>query len=140
MNAGNEKCVMILDGGLPAGVVANTAAVMGVTMGMKLPDVVGEDVSDGAGRRHAGIVQFPIPILKGSPEILAALREKLYKPEYAGLTVVDFSELAQGCRTYGEFTQKMAACPPEDLRYMGLALCGDKKAVSSLTGNLPLLR
>ena len=136
----NKKCVMILDEQLPAGLAANTAAVLGVTLGARLPDVVGGDVRDGAGRIHAGIIQFPIPILKGSPETLAALREKLYEPEYAELTAVDFSTLAQGCRTYREFTGKIAACPAEDLRYIGLALCGDKKKVNRLTGNLPLLR
>lgn len=136
----NEKCVMILDGQLPAGLAANTAAVLGVTLGARLPDVVGGDVRDGAGRTHAGIIQFPIPILKGSPETLAALREKLYEPEYAELTAVDFSTLAQSCRTYREFIGKIAACPVEDLRYIGLALCGDKKKVNRLTGNLPLLR
>lgn len=140
MNIENEKCVIVLDEQLPAGAAANTAAILGVTLGTKMPDVVGEDVFDGAGRAHAGIIQFPIPILKGSSDMLSALREKLYGPEFSGLTVVDFSSLAQGCKIYGEFVGKMEQCPVEKLRYIGLALCGDKKKINRLTGNLPLLR
>ena len=140
MNPANEKCVVILDESLPLGVIANTAAILGVTMGMKMPGVVGCDVCDGAGRPHAGIIQFPIPILKGNPEILRELRAKLFEPPFSDLAVVDFTDLAQGCRTYGDFIGKMSACPPEDLQYMGIAVCGEKKKVAKLTGNLPLLR
>lgn len=140
MNIENEKCVIVLDEQLPAGAAANTAAVLGVTLGMKIPDIVGADVFDGAGRAHAGIIQFPIPILKGSPDALSALYEKLREPDFSGLIVVDFSDLAQKRKTYGEFVGKMANCPSEKLRYIGLALCGDKKKINRLTGNLPLLR
>lgn len=34
----------------------------------------------------------------------------------------------------------MARTAGEDLRYLGLAICGDKRKVSRLTGSLPLLR
>lgn len=27
----NEKCVMVVDGSLPLGIIANTAAIMGIT-------------------------------------------------------------------------------------------------------------
>ena len=140
MSVENEKCVVILAGQLPVGAAANTAAILGITMGMRLPDVVGSDVCDAAGGAHAGIIRFPVPVLKASPEKLAALRETLYMPEYAEVTAVDFSDLAQGCRTYEEFIEKMSLCPPQDLQYVGLALCGDKRKINRLTGNLPLLR
>lgn len=140
MNIGNEKCVVVLDEQLPAGVAANTAAILGITMGMKRPGVVGGDVRDGAGRVHAGIIQFPVPVLKSSAEGLRDLREKLFTAEYKGITAVDFSELAQGCRTYEEYTGKMAECGLDGLRYLGIILCGEKRLVNRLTGSLPLLR
>ena len=102
----NEKCVMILDESLPLGLIANTAAIMGITLGKQLPEVVGTDVADRSGNLHLGIIEFPVPILRGSPEIIKAVREKLYQPEFQELTVVDFSDLAQGCRTYEEFICK----------------------------------
>ena len=56
------------------------------------------------------------------------------------MTAVDFSDLAQGCGTYSEFTRKAAATPEEELSYFGIGICGAKKLVGRLTGNLPLLR
>ena len=140
MDSQEKKCVIVLDEDLPLGLAANTAAILGLTLGRELPEVVGADVTDGDGRRHLGIIEFPIPVLKAPPEAVGALREALYAPEYRGLTVVDFSDLAQGCKTYGEYMAKMAQTEGGTLTYFGLALCGDKKRVNRLTGSLPLLR
>lgn len=135
-----EKCVMILDENLPLGLIANTAAIMGITLGRQLPEVVGADVLDRSGNAHLGIIVFPVPILKGTPETIKELREKLYQPEFQELTVVDFSDLAQGCRTYEEFICKMEQSPEDALQYFGVAVCGPKKKVNQLTGSMPLLR
>ncbi len=140
MNVENEKCVIVVDENLPIGIIANTAAILGITMGMKMPDVVGNDVSDLEGNPHMGIIQFPVPILKGNTEVLKSIRTKLFEPQFAELTVVDFSDLAQGCKTYDEFIGKMANTSENELNYIGIAICGNKKQVNKLTGNLPLLR
>ncbi len=135
-----EKCVMVIDGSLPVGVAANTAAIMGITLGKKLPGVVGADVADGDGHEHLGIIEFPVPILRGTASGIKQLRETLYQPDFQDLTVVDFSDLAQGCKTYDEFTKKMGSVPESTLQYFGVAVCGPKKKVNRLTGSLPLLR
>ncbi len=140
MNIENEKCVIIVDESLPAGMIANTAAILGITMGMKMPDVVGCDVTDADGNRHRGIIQFPVPILKGNAQTLRQLRGKLFSEEYADLIAADFTDLAQGCRVYHEFIEKMAVCPEKDLSYIGIAICGAKKKINRLTGNMPLLK
>ena len=140
MGRKNEKCVMILDETLPVGLIANTAAIMGVTLGKKLPEVVGTDVADRGGNVHLGIIEFPVPVLKASCDIIKAVRERLYQPEYQELTVVDFSDLAQGCRNYDEFICKMGQASEEKLEYLGVAICGPKKKVNQLTGSMPLLR
>ena len=87
-----------------------------------------------------GIIEFPVPILKGSPETIKKIREKLYQPEFQDLSVVDFSDLAQSCKTYDEFIEKISQVPESSLQYFGLAICGSKKKVNKLTGNMPLLR
>lgn len=140
MEASNKKCVMVIDGRLPPGLIANTAAILGITLGRQLPETVGADVYDATGRAHLGIIEFPVPVLRGTAETIRTVRERLYEPEFAGLTAADFSELAQGCRTYQEFTGKMAAVPEADLTYLGVALCGPRKLVDRLTGSMPLLR
>ena len=79
----NEKCVMVIDESLPLGLIANTAAIMGITLGMKMPEVVGADVTDQSGNEHLGIIEFPVPILRGSPEIIRQIQEKLcINPSY----------------------------------------------------------
>lgn len=104
---------MAVDGQLPHGLAANTAAILGITLGRRRPQIVGTDVCDGEGRAHLGIIEFPVLILCAVPEQLKTLREQLYRPEFSDVTAVDFSDLAQGCKTYGEFTGKMAAAPQQ---------------------------
>lgn len=140
MDQKNEKCVMILDENLPLGLIANTAAIMGITLGKKLPEVVGTDVADRSGNIHLGIIEFPVPVLKTSCDTIKAVRERLYRPEFQELIVVDFSDLAQGCRTYDEFIRKIGQASEETLEYLGVAICGPKKKVNQLTGSMPLLR
>lgn len=140
MDYQSEKCVLVIDASLPLGLIANTAAILGITLGKQVPEAVGDDVRDGAGRRHLGIIAFPVPILRGDAERIRALRETLYEPQYAGLTVVDFSDFAQGCKTYEAFVSGLRAVPEGDLRYLGIAVCGEKKLVNRLTGSMPLLR
>lgn len=140
MNFETEKCVIVADGSLPPGLIANTAAILGITLGKNLPEAVGPDVTDGSGVLHPGIIAFPVPVLRGDRESLRALREKLRTPPFSGLFAADFSDLAQGCKTYGEFQERIAAAPEDSLRYLGIAVCGEKKLVNRLTGSLPLLR
>ena len=135
-----DKCVLMIEGAMPRGLAANTAAILGITWGRLRPDLVGEDVTDGAGALHPGIIRTPVPVLSGGPETFQALRRQLAEPEFADVAAVDFTDLAQSCRTYGEYIEKMAAAAPEDLRYLGLALRGPRRQVDRLTGSLPLLR
>lgn len=133
----NEKCVMIIDEALPHGEAANTAAVLGITLGGRIPNVIGADVGDGAGYSHAGVIRIPVPILKASRDEIGRLRLRLYK-EFADLTAIDFTDLAQSCRTYDEFIDKMSYT--STLGYIGLVVYGDKQKINKLTGNLPLLK
>lgn len=139
-NRQEEKCVMVMDESLPLGIVANTAAILGITLGKELPQMVGRDVTDKNGASHPGIITIPVPILKAPAGALDELRHRLYQPGFSDIRTVDFSDLAQSCRTYGEYEDKIAAASEEELHYLGLALCGPKKKVNTLTGSMPLLR
>lgn len=140
MDLQNEKCVMVIDEALPLGMIANTAAIMGITLGKKLPETVGEDVYDKTGKEHLGIIAIPVPVLKGNAGIIKSIRQKLYEPDFSDLTVVDFSDVAQGCNVYDQFIEEMRQVNEADLNYFGIAICGAKKKVNKLTGNMPLLR
>ena len=140
MDADSTKCVMIIDERLPVGVIANTAAILGISFGKIFPEAVGRDVTDKSGNAHLGIIEFPVPILKGNPELIKEIRQRLYTKEFEDVAAVDFSETAQGCRTYDEFVRKIAETEEENLLYLGIGLFGGKKKINKLTGNLPLLK
>ena len=102
---------MVIDEALPLGMIANTAAIMGITLGKKLPETVGEDVYDKTGKEHLGIIAIPVPVLKGNAGIIKSIRQKLYEPDFSDLTVVDFSDVAQGCNVYDQFIEEMRQVP-----------------------------
>ena len=86
-----------------------------------MPEAVGPDVIDQTEKSHLGIIKFPVPVLKSSAEKLKYIREQLYQDAFHDLLVVDFSDLAQSCKTYDDFTQKMTQVPESALKYFGLA-------------------
>ena len=135
-----RKCVMVVDENLPLGIIANTTAILGNTLGSHYPSAVGKDVMDKTGNSHLGIIEIPIPILKGNKEFLHDLREKLYQEEYQDMIVADFSDVAQSCKTYDEYIDKISKISSKDITYFGIAIYGNKKQVNKLTGSIGLLR
>lgn len=140
MDMQNNKCVMVMDEELPLGIIANTAGIMGITLGKHMPETVGPDVTDKSGREHLGIIALPVPILRAGKERIRAIREQLFEPNFAGVLAVDFSDVAQSCNIYSEYIDKAAHTAENDFQYLGIGICGPKKLVNKLTGNLPLLR
>lgn len=140
MQKADKKCVMLIDEALPLGIIANTAAILGTTLGKRLPDIVGTDVVDKDRNAHLGIVEIPVPILKGNAQLIKEIRERLYESEFQELLVVDFSNVAQGCTDYDDYTIKLSKTTQSELQYFGIALCGSKKLINKLTGSIPLLR
>lgn len=140
MKEQDTKCVIVINEDLPLGVIANTSAILGITLGKNIPEFVGEDTFDASGKDHLGIIKIPVPILKGNKEILRKLRQELYTEAYSEIIAVDFSDVAQGCNIYSEYIQKAAITSEEEHNYLGIAICGNKKKVNKLTGSMPLLR
>ena len=140
MNEPEQKCVMVIDANLPLGLIANTAAMLGISIGQLHPEIVGEVVTDGSGKEHLGISMVPISMLKGDEALLKDLRARLFEQEFVGLTAVDFSDVAQKINVYSDYAKKSAETPEREHNYFGIALFGDKKKINRLTGMLPLLR
>ena len=134
------KCVMMIDPTLPAGLMANTAAVLAVSIGNRIPTIIGEDVRDADGTVHPGITRLGIPVLKGDREQIAGLRSRILGMEVPDLYCVDFCDVAQRSRDYSHYTDRMGKTPASRLSYLGIAICGPEKTVNALTGNAPLLR
>lgn len=140
MELQDRKCVMILNEELPAGVLANAAGILGITLGKQVPDTIGPDICDKNGRQHLGIVALPVPVLKADKEKLKAIREKLFQPEFADCVVVDFTDVDQSCQNYEDYIARAAGTGEEEVTYLGIGICGARKKVNRLSGSLPLLR
>lgn len=132
------KVAMIIDENLPLGLMANTAAVLGVSLGHSQDSVVGWEVVDADGSAHAAITNTPIPLLAASADALKEIRTSALKQPQ--LQVIDFCETAQTARHYEQYAARLAQQGAAELCYRGICLCGPTKQVNQLTGSLRLLR
>ena len=134
IGAAATKCVLVIDGDLPVGLQVNTAAVLSVSVGKLVAGLTGADLKDASGQAHAGITTVPIPALRSDATGIAALRTRATLVE--GVTVVDVTDVAQTSKTYDEYADRLGATPAEQLTYLGVALHGERRAVTRLTGSL----
>ena len=134
------KCVIVVDPILPVGLIANTSAVLAMSIGNTVADIIGEDGLDKDGTVHRGITRAVVPILKGDSDLIANIRRKLIRMEGDELYSVDFCDVAQKCVDYEDYLEELGRTPADDLAYLGIAICGSDKKVNSLTGSLGLLR
>lgn len=131
------RTVLVINRELPAGLAANAAAVLALSLGALKPGLPGPDFVDGSGEQHPGLFPAGLPVLAASAADLSALRRRARE---RGIRVVDFPSVGQQTNDYGEFRRVVAGTPEPDLRYLGVALHGPAKAVRAVTGGLPLLR
>ncbi len=132
-----ERCVIVVDQTPPAGLAANAAAVLALTVGARFPQLPGQDLPDADGDVHPGLIPMGLPVLCAAPDRLAALRAAALDGQ---LHVIDFPAAGQQTTNYTAFAAIVAETPTADLTYLGIALCGPTKAVRKLTGGFPLLR
>ncbi len=132
-----ERCVLVVDEGLPPGLAANAAAVLALSIGARFPDLPGADLVDAGGAAHPGLIPMGLPVLAAPAVRLGALRAAAVD---AGLHVIDFPTAGQQTTDYTAFVSSVADTPTAQLTYLGVALCGPSKAVRKLTSAFPLLR
>ncbi|MEJ3655196.1 DUF2000 domain-containing protein [Actinomycetes bacterium KLBMP 9759] len=124
------RCVLVLDPDAPRWLIANTAAVLGASVGVRGLVPLGPDLTDADGARWAGTAEVVVPVLAGTPDQLGTLHAEAVA---AGVTAVAFPDTAQRSPTYADFAAAMSATPTADVRIHGLALIGSGNAVRRLT-------
>ncbi len=132
------KTVIIIDESLPNGLAANTAAVLGISLGEAFPDIVREPAFDSAGNEYAGITSQVIPVLAASEDKLREIVQAAQSDEM--LKLIPFTKIAQKSRDYDSYKEELARAVPEAVSFSGIALAGTDRKVSRMTGSLPLLR
>ena len=134
------KLVMVVNKELPLGLIANTTAVLGITVGSLFEEVLGPDICDADGILHLGITNKVIPILAGTKEKIKNIRDEAMEVTEGYIKIIDFSEIAQVCKDYEDYKGKLKSMHYDDIYYLGICLYGPKKKINKLTGSLPLLR
>lgn len=133
-----KKCAIVVAEHLPNGLAVNAASVLSVTLGANVDDLVGNDVKDADGVTHPGVIYTPLPVLTHSADGVSQILTTASADEE--LFFATFSALAQSCKTYDEYIERMSAVPTSDVEVVGIALFGPKRKVNKLVGSLPLLR
>ncbi|KMO17876.1 hypothetical protein SQ03_11405 [Methylobacterium platani JCM 14648] len=130
------KPVVILAETLPVGLKANFAAVLAMTLGRRLPDLVGPDTPTGDGIPLPGITTVALPILGAPP---AELPRLFLDAEGLPLRLV-YMRSAFEARSYEDYTLRIASRPLPEHEPQALLLAGPRKAVDRLCGRLALVR
>jgi hypothetical protein len=134
----DKKIVIVLSANLENGQAANRAAVLATGLAAHVPNMIGVDVTTKDGKTLLGITQIPIPILSTKPD--TSLSVLASKSEELGCKVILFLSRVQGMTSYEEYIQSVGQTNYPDLDIDAIALYGDKKLVTKITGNLPALR
>ncbi|BCJ28617.1 DUF2000 domain-containing protein [Actinocatenispora sera] len=133
-----DKCAIVVSDELPTGLAVNAASVLAATLGHRVEGLIGADVKDADGVVHAGIIHIPLPILTAPSDRVRTIVQAAAAQDETFL--VNFSALAQSCRTYDEYAEKMTATATADLASVGIGLYGPRKQIDKLVGALPLFR
>ena len=134
----SERCVIVVDESLPAGLAANAAAVLALTLGAREPDLVGADFVDADAQPHPGLIPIGLPVLRAPRAELVEIRR---------LASAGWRERRRlpGVRAADHRLRRVpwdgrGRRPAAELSYLGVALSGSGRAVRRLTGRLALLR
>ena len=134
------KCVMIIDRELPAGIAANTAAALGISLSGRIEGLVGDRLADMDGRVHEGVTNIAIPILASSKEELHQIHDEIMEKSDSEIFLIGFSEVAQKSLNYKDYEEKLAYRAKEQIDYLGICIYGPKSKVNKLSGSLKALR
>jgi len=132
-----NRCVMVMNEELKGGLLANAIAVISLTVGQRHPQLVGDNLIDAHQVNYPGLITGGIPMLCSRQSVLHELREKALT---AGCDVICFPVIGQQTKNYDEFKTNMKEVASHEVEYTGIAIVGEKKTVSKIVKNLPLIQ
>lgn len=131
------KWVIVVDGSLPAGRIANATACVGSATGAAVAGLLGPDAVDADGSAHAGLPWIGCSVLAADGAQLAAIRARASAAD--GVFVADMPAHAQLTRVYDEYLGEVAGRAGDELGYLAVGLVGPRNRVDRIVGRLPLL-
>jgi hypothetical protein len=134
----NLKIVIVVSSTLGIGLAANRAAVLATGLAAHVPNMISDNPVTKDGISLLSFTQIPIPILATKPD--TSFFEIAKKSEDLGCKTIVFLTRAQGMRSYEEYKNSISLTNYPDLDIDAVAIWGDSKSVTKITGNLPSLR
>ncbi|CAK6491560.1 hypothetical protein PANNVG_01294 [Pantoea sp. Nvir] len=133
-----HRCTIIIDKDLPAGLAMNAASVTGISFGRTVENLVGPDMESLDAVNYPGVIYAPLPVLLASGHSLREIQVSAERD--SEIYVMPFSALAQSCKTYDEYGDKISSVKSEDIALVAIGIIGPKKKITRLTGNRPLYK
>jgi len=137
-DASQHRCTIVINKDLPVGLAINAASVIGISFGRTVENLVGPDMQSVDKINYPGVIYSPLPVLLASGEYIHELENSVKNHE--DIYVMPFSALAQSCKTYDEYSEKISSVNSDHIELIAIGLIGPKKKITKLTGSLPLYR
>lgn len=137
-DASLHRCTVVIDDRLSPGLAMNAASVIGISFGRTVENLVGPDLRSADGVNYPGVIYAPLPVLLAGGEYVRHLLSVSAEDEE--IYAMPFSALAQSCRTYEEYGERISPVSSQHIELVAIGLIGPKKKISRLTGNLPLYK
>jgi hypothetical protein len=133
-----KKTVIAIASELPVGAAANVIGHLGLSVGNRLDhtDMGHSPMADASGVMHMGISKYPVIVVTAKA---ARLRKLLVEARaVTDIYIADFPEQMLSTGHDDELVQRLGKLPEVDLKYLGVALHGEAKAIQPLTGKFSL--
>ncbi|MGM3160250.1 DUF2000 domain-containing protein [Dickeya undicola] len=137
-DASQHRCTIIIDKDLPAGLAMNAASVIGISFGRIVENLVGPDMQSLDKVNYPGVIYSPLPVLLATGEYLHEIQASAENDN--DIYIMPFSALAQSCKTYDEYGERISSVNSENIELVAIGLIGPKKKITKMTGNLPLYK
>ncbi|MCW2258340.1 hypothetical protein M2263_004431 [Providencia alcalifaciens] len=137
-DASVDRCVIVINQNLPLGLAINAASIVGVGIGNKIKQLIGQDLISIDGIDYPGVISSSLPILKATNEMIKKIQIDCSKLE--GVYFLPFSLIAQSCKNYDDYVQKLTSAQDQDIQIAAIGLVGKKSKINKLTGNLLLFK
>jgi len=135
----DKRIAIVVDPGLPLGLLANTVATIAVGLGAAEPAFANTSLVDREGRHVKNSADRPVPILQAPSETIRSLLLKAVPPPEGGI-VVPFPAFARSLHAFADYRAQFPTIDLATETIDGLGIAGPSKWVKSLTGSLKLLR
>jgi len=137
-DATQHRCTLVINDQLSPGLAMNAASVIGISFGRTVENLVGPDLQSADGVNYPGVIYAPLPVLLAADDYVQQLLHIASGDEE--IYAMPFSALAQSCRTYEEYGERISPVNSQQIELVAIGLIGPKKKISRLTGNLPLYK